>query len=371
MNWFKSVCISILLMAVACNHLPQIGGGSANNIYGFYVLNQGNEGNNSTLDYYEYSTGIYSKDIFTERNPYVNVTLDGGCNDMAISGARLYVTMPRSNLIEIIDVRTGWHVDQIPVPNCRYFAVQDRNIYVSSYGSATGEDPGSRLGYIAKIDSSSFEVMDTCIVGYQPEEMAVVGSSLYVANSGINRAPDYDYSISVVDLHIFREAQKIEVAPNLHRMEPDNYGNIWVSSRGDYYDIPSMTFVITTEDNSVKDCLVSLPCIDMAVCGDSLYVIGDTWNYFFQIHDFNYSIVDVRTHEVLTSNFIAYGADAQIQNPSAIAVNPQTREILIADSGDGVTPGKLYCFSKEGILQWSVRTGVNPVRIVFTRTPLL
>jgi hypothetical protein len=33
--------------------------------------------------------------------------------------------------------------------------------------------PNARLGYVAKVDTSSLQVVDTCNVGYQPEEMVI------------------------------------------------------------------------------------------------------------------------------------------------------------------------------------------------------
>ena len=242
---------------------------------------------------------------------------------------------------------------------------------MSSYNCPVGIDPNAPQGYVAKIDTSSLEIIDTCPVGYQPEEMAIVGDQLFVANSGCYRVPNYDNTVSVVDLHIFREVQKIEVAPNLHRMEADDYGKIWVSSRGDYYDIPSMTFVINTEDNSICDVLDQLPCSDMAYCGDSLYVISNAFNYFTQTNEIKYSIVNVTTHEVVTDNFITDGTDKEIEYPYGIAVNPQTRDILVTDARDSVTPGKLYCFSKDGKLKWVTNTGEKPSRIAFTWVSLL
>ena len=348
-----------------------VGSENAGDIYGFYLLNEGNMGTNKcTLDYYDYTTGIYSKNIFAERNPGVIQELGDVGNDIGIYGTKLYVVVNCSNLVEVIDVRTGWHVEQIPIPNCRSLAFSDGFVYVSSYAGPVELDPNYRLGYVAKIDTCSLEVRDSCTVGYQPEEMAIVGEMLYVANSGGYRVPDYDNTISVVDLHIFQEVQKIEVAPNLHRMELDNHGNIWVSSRGDYYDIPSMTFVISTESNAIIDCLDLLACTDMAICGDSLYVYSNTWNYFTQTSDINYAIVDVNTHQVVTRRFITDGTEQQIQNPYGIAVNPNTREIFVTDARDYVTPGKVYCFSPEGQLKWSANTGDIPSRIVFTRTRL-
>ena len=82
-------------------------------------------------------------------------------------------------------------------------------------------------------------VVVSCTVCYQPEEMVISGNKLYVANSGGYRVPNYDRTVSVIDLDTFREVKKIDVAINLHRLELDKYGQIWVSSRGDYYDTPS------------------------------------------------------------------------------------------------------------------------------------
>ena len=373
MNWLKSAGISILLLlTVGCEPLPLVGEGvPAIGIPGFFLLNEGNMGSNKcTLDYYDYATGIYSKDIFAVRNPDIAQGLGDVGNDIAIYGSKLYVVVNCSNLVEVMDVRTGRHLGQISVPNCRSIAFKDRYAYVSAYACPVELDPISTQGYVARIDTLSLEVIGTCTVGYQPEEMAVVGNNLYVANSGGYRVPDYDHTVSVVDLNSFQEIQKIDVAPNLHRMEADAYGNIWVSSRGDYYDIPSMTFVISTENQTVVEQLDQLPCTDMTLCGDSLYVYSSTWNYFTQSSDISYAIVDVRTRQVVTDNFITDGTDEQIQNPYGIAVNPQTREILITDAHDYVTRGKLFCFSPAGQLKWSVNTGDIPSRIVFTHTPL-
>ncbi len=41
-------------------------------IKGFFLLNEGNMGNNkATLDYFDYETGVYTKNIYAERNPGV------------------------------------------------------------------------------------------------------------------------------------------------------------------------------------------------------------------------------------------------------------------------------------------------------------
>ena len=133
------------------------------------------------------------------------------------------------------------------MPNCRYLAFKDQYAYVSAYAGPVKIDPDARIGMVVKIDTATLEIVDSCIVGYQPEEMAIVGNKLYVANSGGYRVPDYDSTVSVIDLVNFSEMYKIPVGINLHRIEPDRYGNLYVSSRGDYYYTPSKTFIIDTE----------------------------------------------------------------------------------------------------------------------------
>ena len=376
----KTLLLLILLLALAAcrtiepitpSERTDVGSGDAGNIAGFFLLNEGNMGSNKcTLDYYDYASGIYHKNIYAERNPGVVQELGDVGNDLAIYGSKLWAVVNCSNLVEVMDVATARHIGQVSIPNCRYIVFKDRYAYVSSYAGPVEVDPNCRLGYVAKIDTTTLQVVDTCVVGYQPEEMVIAGGKLYVANSGGYRVPDYDHTVSVIDLASFKEINKIDVAPNLHRMELDAYGNIWVSSRGDYYDIQPMTFLISTQSDSVIDQLDLLACSDMTLCGDSLYVYSNAWSYFTQTSDVNYAIVNVKTRQVVTRRFITDGTETQFQNPYGIAVNPNTHEIFVTDARDYITPGKVYCFSPEGRLKWSANTGDIPSRIVFTRIRL-
>ena len=376
----KSIYILILLASLsACRTIEpvtpseptSVGSEDAGDIAGFFLLNEGNMGSNKcTLDYYDYASGIYRKNIYAERNPGVVQELGDVGNDMGIYGNKLWAVVNCSNLVEVMDASTARHISQISIPNCRYLAFKDGYAYVSSYAGPVEIDPNYRLGYVARIDTTTLQVKDTCVVGYQPEEMVIVGDKLYVANSGGYRVPDYDHTVSVIDLSTFKEIKKIDVAPNLHRLELDAYGYLWVSSRGDYYDIPPMTYIIDTRFDEVVECMELLAATDMTLCGDSLYVYSNAWSYITQTSDVNYAIVNVKTRQVVTRRFITDGTDAQFQNPYGIAVNPNTREIFVTDARDYITPGKVYCYSPEGRLKWSANTGDIPSRFVFTRKRL-
>lgn len=345
--------------------------GEAGEIAGFFLLNEGNMGSNkATLDYFDYETGVYTRNIYAERNPGVVKELGDVGNDIQIYGSKLYAVINCSHFVEVMDARTAKHITQISIPNCRYITFKDRYAYVSSYAGPVQIDPNARLGYIAKVDTVTMQVVGECTVGYQPEEMVIVGNKLYVANSGGYRVPNYDRTISVVDLDSFTEIKKIDVAINLHRLELDDNGMIWVSSRGDYYGKNSATYVIDSRTDEVTDEFKLLACSNMTLVGDSLYMYSTEWNYNTQENAITYAIVNVRTKKVVTRNFITDGTDKQIRIPYGIAVHPRTREFFVTDAGDYVTPGRLYCFTVDGRQKWSVETGDAPAHIVFTKRKL-
>lgn len=334
---------------------------------GFFLLNEGNMGSNkASIDYFDYETGVYSKNIYAERNPGVVKELGDVGNDIEIYGNKLYAVINCSHFVEVMDVRTAKHIKQISIPNCRYITFKGGYAYVSSYAGPVQIDPNARLGYVAKVDTASLSIVATCIVGYQPEEMVIVGDKLYVANSGGYRVPNYDNTVSVIDLNTFTEIKKIQVAVNLHRLELDKYGYIYVSSRGDYYNTPSKTLIINSKDDSVTDVLGDLPNSNMTLCGDSLYVYSTEWSYVTNSNKVTYAIVDTKQQKVVTRSFIKDGTDKSIKIPYGIAVNPETREFFVTDAGNYVTPGRLYCFNKNGIKKWEVETGDIPAHFVFT-----
>jgi DNA-binding beta-propeller fold protein YncE len=321
--------------------------------------------NKASLDYFDYETGVYHKNIFAERNPGVVKELGDVGNDIQIYGERLYAVINCSNFVEVMDVNTARRIGEVSIPNCRYITFKGKYAYVSSYAGPVLIDPSARLGYVAKVDTATLQVVDSCTVGYQPEEMSIVGDRLYIANSGGYRVPNYDRTVSVIDLATFTETGKIDVGVNLHRIEQDRYGKLWVSSRGDYRGVGSKIFVIDPGNDMVTDEL-PVPCSNMTLCGDSLYVYSAEWSWATNENAVSYAIVNVKTKQVVTRSFITDGTDKTIKIPYGLAVNPNTREILIADAKDYVTPGTLYCLSPDGRKKWSITTGDIPAHIVFT-----
>lgn len=334
-------------------------------IKGFYLLNEGNMGSNkSTVDYMDYTTGYYRKNIYAEVNPAVVMELGDVGNDLQIYGKKLYAVINVSGLIEVMDVATARHIGTIKIPNCRYISFHNGKAYVSSYAGPVELDPNARTGYVAEIDTASLKVTREVTVGYQPEEMVIRNNKLYVANSGGYRVPNYDRTVSVIDLSTFTVVKTIDVAINLHRMVADSYGDIYVSSRGDYKDTKADTYIIDSQTNEVKGKLnlaVSEWCLD----GDNLYTYGSEYSSETGQYTMNYAIVDVRTEEIESHNFITDGTDKSISKPYGLAVNPETKEIFVTDARTYVIPGTLYCFTPQGRKKWAVTTGDIPSSFAF------
>ncbi|MFB6456128.1 YncE family protein [Chitinophaga sp. Hz27] len=332
---------------------------------GFYLLNEGNMGSNkATLDYMDYTTGIYHKNIYAEVNPNVVKELGDVGNDVQIYGNKLYAVINVSNKIEVMDATTTKRIKQVDILNCRYVVFANGKAYVSSYAGPVQIDVNAPIGFVAEVDTTTLEVTRKVIVGYQPEEMAVVNNKLYVANSGGYRVPNYDSTVSVIDLNTFTEIKKINVGINLHRLRADAYGDIYVSSRGDYNKVASALYRIDTKTDQVVQQF-KLPVSDMWISGDTAYVYGSAFSYNTNSFTVSYNMLNVKTESILNKNFITDGTESQIKMPYAIAVNPNTKEILVGDAKDYVSPGKLFCFDKNGKLRWSVITGDIPAHITF------
>lgn len=335
-------------------------------IYGFYLLNEGNMGSNkSTLDYYDYRTGKYYRNIYASINPNVPRELGDVGNDIAIYGSKLYAVINCSNKIEVMTADTARRIGKINIPNCRYIKFHEGYAYVTSYAGPVMLDPHyEQTGFVAKVDTATLQVVDTCFVGFQPDELEIAYGKIYVANSGGYMFPNYERTVSVIDINTFVEIKRIDVSRNLHRLRADRHGILWVSSRGDYYHQPSRVFYVDMKTDQLIDSL-DVACSNFHLDGDSLYIYSVEWSYITHSNVITYGIIDVNTKQLVTRNFITDGTEKKIKIPYGIKVNPITKDIYVTDAKNYVSPGTLYCFDKNGTKKWNVTTGDIPAHFVF------
>lgn len=337
---------------------------------GMYLLNEANMGSNkSSIDYVDFRNAYYVRNIYAERNPEVVKELGDVGNDIQIYGNKLYAVINCSHKVEVMDVRTCKRIGQVDIPNCRYIRFAKGKAYVSAYVGPVAIDPNAQLGAVYEVDTASLAVTRKVTVGYQPDELEVLGEYLYVTNSGGYRAPDYDSTVSVVEIYGMKQIQKIPVGINLHRICKDCYGKLWVTSRGDYNTIPSRLYVLDRKDKNSKEMVVKdtldIPCSEMYIQGDSLYFYSVEWNKQTERNTVTYGIIDVRTDQLVTDHFITDGTEQDIVIPYGICVHPTTGDVYVTDAKNYVSSGVLHCYDRHGKKKWSVRTGDIPAHMAF------
>lgn len=341
-------------------------------IVGMYVLNEGNMGSNkASIDFLDLDenkpTVHYHRNIYSERNPNVVKELGDVGNDIKIYGSKLWIVVNVSNKVEVTTADSCKRITQINIPNCRYLAFKDGFAYVSSYVGPVKLDKDAPLGMVYKVDTVDLKKKDSVVVGYQPEELCIVDNKLYVANSGGYRAPNYDNTLSEIDLTTFKEIRKIKVGLNLHHCQVDHYGQIWVTSRGNYNDVPSRIYWLYKGHNQFYEVIDSIdtPVSGLSIVGDSLYYYGSAWNSATATNTISYGLINVRTHQTIETNLFSAPQIKAITMPYGIMVNPTERDFYLMDAKNYVSSGSLLHFKPDGTFDWSVQTGDIPGHATF------
>ena len=342
----------------------------ASETIGMYVLNEGNMGSNKcTLDYLDLSDTIihYQRNIYAERNSIEVKELGDVGNDIQIYGSRLWLVINCSNKVEVCRASDAVKIGKINIPNCRYVTFDGSYAYVSSYVGPVAVGSNAPRGMVYKVDTLTLQKVDSVVVGYQPEEMAVYRGKLYVANSGGYNVPDYDNTVSVVDLASMRVERQIEVAVNLHRLRLDRHGQLWVTSRGDYNNQLSNLYCLSPDANGqmVLNGRMDAQVSDLCIVGDSLYFYGVGYNEVTKENTRSYGIIDVRRHQLVSTSLSDSQELQKMRMPYGIIVHPVNRDFYLMDAKNYVSSGELLHFHADGTFDYKVRTGDIPGHAAF------
>ncbi|MXV51951.1 YncE family protein [Pedobacter sp. HMF7647] len=318
---------------------------------GLFILNEGGfNASNSSIDYFDYATQKNNKNVYAAANGATK--WDVG-NDIQTYGSKVYAVINNSNLLIIANATTLKSAGGVTISQPRNIAFYNGKALITS-----SDD------HVYVVDTATIKIESTIKVGRDPEHLVVVGDKLYVANSGGFDYPHYDNTVSVVDLKTFTELKKIKVDVNLSDIVADKYGDVYVTSRGDYGAIKPNLYAIDTKTDIIKKNF-NIPAGMIAVHGDNLYIINTDYSLlppYSQVT--TYKTVDVNT-ETLKDNFITDGSDKDFISPYGIAADPVSGDIFIADATDYSGAGKVYCFGGDGKRKYSFETGVAPAHFAF------
>lgn len=322
-----------------------------------YVLNEGLFNlNNSSLARYSFGDGTTNLNYFRSIN---HRGLGDTANDMAIYGDKLYIVINVSSQVEVIDLQTGISLKQIPMLEDNGNARQPRHItfhknkaYICSYD-----------GTVARIDTTSLAIEAYVKVGRNPDGICVQNDKLYVSNSG---GLDWDgagvdHTVSVISIETFKEIKKIEVGPNPGKIAADEYGNVYVATRGKKIDAGDYNFVQINAATDEVTYVYNEKVMSFAINDQLAYL----YNYNYTTQESWIKILDLRTGKTIRENFITDGT--KIHTPFGIYVNPFSGNVYITDAYDYQIQGDLLCFNQQGQLQYTLqKIGQNPNTVVFS-----
>lgn len=314
---------------------------------GMYILNEGLfQMNNSTLSYYDFTTGKLTENIFLDVN---HRGLGDVGNDMKRYGSKLYIVVNNSNIVEVVDVKTVQSLKTINLSGKqpRQVAFLDDKAYISCFD-----------GDVVRIDTASLEVEASVHTGPNPDGICACNGKLYVCNSGGLSYPNYGNTVSVVDPATFTVVKDITVAVNPTRVKGYSDRYVYVVSNGNYGDVPYTFQKIDCQtDEIVKN--YNLEVLNFDVHQNMAYV----YSYNYSTMTSWIKVLDLETDEIVKEQFISDGT--QLKTPYGIKVNPLNGDVYITDAGTFTTNGDVYCFDKDGKKKFSFEAGLNPSAMAF------
>jgi len=317
---------------------------------GVLILNQGgHNANNASLTYYNPETGELNADIF-------NGTLGDLAQDMIVYGSKLYITVCNSSNITVVDVNT-LEKERIELftndkpRNPRYLASHGGKVY------ATCLD-----GNVVRLDTTSLKIDGTTLAGGKLEGIAAGNGKLYVANSRFLDS-DYDYyeSLAIIDIATFQKEKELTVGMNPNIVQADNQGNVFLAYKGDYMGITpgfqriNNTLEVTTLTNSPIE---GFTIVDNQIYFHDLSYDAD-WNPTCSV-----GIYDIEKNEFLPQTALITD-ETKINTVYGMGVNPDSKEVYIANMTNYTNPGKVFVFSPEGKKIKEINAGMFPAKILF------
>jgi len=308
--------------------------------------------NNSTLSILNFETKTIKYDFFSIQNKR---GLGDTANDMKRYGSKLWIVVNVSSQVEIIDLKSGISIKQIPFFNAGGVARQPR--FITFYGNKAYVC--SFDGTVARIDTSSMTIEAIATAGRNPDGITAVNGKLYISNSGGLDIPNYDNTVSVVDIKTFTEIKKITVGMNPFKLESDSQGNVYVVSRGNNSTIKSTWCRISSQTDEVIETFDNLPVVNFTIHNDTAYL----YNFDYVSNTYWIKTFDCRTDQLISANFIS--DSTTLERPFSITVHPTNGNVYITDARNYTVKGDLLCFNRKGKLLYKIESvGLNPNSVV-------
>jgi YVTN family beta-propeller protein len=355
-NSFLLIAVSVSVFTISSckkdrNTLPEAPFSATN---GVYILNEGGLNiDNVSLSFFSLEDKTMKNNVFVSANP--TMKLGNGGNDLGIYGSKLYVVVNGSNKVEIADASSSKSLKTIDITEPSHVAFHGKHAFVSSYTDR-----------VFVIDTASLTIVKEIEVGRTPEQLAVSGDRIFVANAGWKDgylSGEYDNTVSVIDANSLVKIDDIVVDKNVDQVYTDNKGKVYVINApifGAWPEIlhPSRLYVINATSLEIEKSF-DFAGIAMAIKDNTAYLISDNYEacktLFLEMNLSNYAVT-VKGDQL-----------ADIQSPYGLAVDPKSGDIWIGDALSYSDNGKLFRFINNVKEPESYPVGVSPRKFVFKK----
>lgn len=318
---------------------------------GVYILNEGYyDKDNGSLSYFDLEKKTMTNEFFVAANP--GKKLGDVANDMGIYGSKMYITVNRSNKIEIMNPQSGVVLKTVNIDAPRFVAFHGKHVFISSY-----------TGKVSVLDTTSLAIVKEIPAGRTSEQLAVSGDKVFVANAGWQDAAtggEYDNRLSVINANTLEKIKDIEVANNIDRVYVDNNGSVYVNATTIYDMVdwsivlhPGRLFRINTSTLEI-DKKFDFGAELMAFKGNYAYFFSDNYE------DGKTSFVEMNTTNL---DMKIQNRFEEVESPYGLAIDPDTEDIWV---GSAIS-NQVYRFNKKENKTEQYPVGLLPKKFVFKR----
>ena len=341
------------------------------------LLNEGMwQADNGRLSYFE-DDSIVSNQWFRDRN---GMKLGDTPNDIIqINDTLIAIAINWSNIVQFINPDGKAVAATEDIPNNRRLCSDGEYVYVTSYGHECETIEGTVYfdkGFVAKIDISTFKVVATCEVGYEPEGIALYEGRLFVANTGgyaFEEGHEFETTVSIINAGTMTVEKTIDTGvPNLYGEMSQSERYLCINSPGDYYEVPPCGLIFDCKKAlNNEDCVVVFDypaTYNTTTLDGKFFAVGSSFSYLTGEYEFSQLTIDPKEMmetggESGLSESLPGTLKADFMNmnqPYGIYVNPYTGYIYGTDAGSFEGAGYLYQWSPEGQLLGKHKVYINP-----------
>lgn len=320
---------------------------------GLYILCEGLwRQDNTSLDYYDFSSQSLINDVFTQANPTLRLGDTG--NDIVFFAGKCFVAISTSKTIEVFNATTTKSIGRIIFEG----KIEPRSLTIINdslgYVTTLGDDS------VIEFNPITLQKKTRIKLGPATEGIAHWKNLLFVANSGYgdfrSKEPLAGF-LSVIDTKSNTVLQSFFVGPNLLSVTVDSINHKLYCY---YAHLPSQ------KDSLAGIVQYSLPDLKelnrWRIKSARSFSLYNQNSYLLFLTNDGVAKLDVTTKESQPEVFIKNSKSNEIWTGVSISEVNSTPTIFVSNSKNYSVNGSLLFYSRDGSLKKELSVGLNPTK---------